>query len=82
MKTNKYSDYIVKQTRNTKINEIFDRLDEDKDESISTHKMNIEALNKDLMNIFKPLFDELEQLDEPLDRQEFVDAVNRLYEVS
>ena len=49
---------------------------------VSTHKMNTGALNRDLICIFKPLFDELAELDEPLDREEFVEAVNRLYEVS
>ena len=44
--------------------------------------MDTDALNKDLNNIFRPLFDELAELDEPLDREEFLDAVNRLYEVS
>lgn len=32
------------------------------------------------MEIFKPLMVELEQLDEPLNREEFVDATTRLYE--
>ena len=32
--------------------------------------------------MLKPLFDELEELGEPLDEEEFVDAANRLYEVS
>ena len=82
VKTNKQSDLIVRQTKMNKINEIFDRLDEDKDEMVSTHKMNADALGRGMLTILKPLLDELAELDEPLDRQEFVDAVSRLYEVS
>ena len=50
------------QSRKTKINEIFDRLDSDCDGLISTAKMNTEPLNEELMELFKPLFIELEQL--------------------
>lgn len=32
-----------------------------------------------MQDIFKPLFVELEQLSEPLDRDEFIDATTRLY---
>lgn len=42
--------------------------------------MNTSALNAALQEVFKPLFEELEQLQEPLDRDEFVDATNRLYD--
>jgi hypothetical protein len=31
--------------------------------------------------VFKPLIEELQDLGEPLDREEFVDATNRLYQV-
>ena len=33
-----------------------------------------------LVNIFKPLFNELDQMDSHLDKNEFVDASTRLYE--
>jgi len=33
-----------------------------------------------MLEIFKPLMIELEQLDEPLNREEFADATVRLYE--
>ena len=50
------------QSRKTKINEIFDKLDSDNDGLISTVKMNSEVLSEDLMDLFKPLFVELEAL--------------------
>jgi len=39
-------------------------------------------LSKEIQNIFKPLFNELRDLNEPLDKEEFVDAGIRLYDVS
>lgn len=42
--------------------------------------MDINALGQQLYDIFKPLLIELEQLQEPLNKEEFVDATNRLYE--
>lgn len=48
------------QSRKTKINEIFDRLDSDNDGLISTAKINLSGLSEELIDIFKPLFVELE----------------------
>ena len=79
-KANQHSEKIVKASRLTKINEIFDKLDDDNDGEISTAKINLQALDADMTEIFKPLMSELEQLDEPLNREEFVDATTRLYE--
>ena len=62
--------------------EIFDSLDSDMDNEISTQKMNTSAMSAALMEVFKPLFEELEELKEPLDREEFYDATVRLYNVS
>jgi hypothetical protein len=41
--------------------------------------MNISSLNSVLQTAFRPLFTELEMLNQPLDREEFVDASMRLY---
>lgn len=41
----------------------------------------VDLLSKELQVVFKPLIDELRDLGEPLDREEFVDASNRLYTV-
>lgn len=42
----------------------------------------MKLLSKEIQNIFKPLFNELKDLNEPLDKDEFVDAGIRLYDVS
>lgn len=79
-KASKFSEQIVMQTRRNKMGEIFDRLDADQDGLISTEKMELSALSEDMHELFKPLLLELEQLQEPLNKEEFVDATNRLYE--
>ena len=60
--------------------EIFDKLDSDQDGFVSTEKMDLKVLSDEMHDLFKPLFIELEQLQEPLNKEEFVDATNRLYE--
>lgn len=60
--------------------EIFEKLDSDQDGLVSTEKMNIKVFSDEMHELFKPLLIELEQLQEPLNKEEFVDATNRLYE--
>ena len=57
-------------------------LDSDKDGEISWSKIDLSCLSTDLVEVFKPLLEELEQIQEPLDRDEFTDATVRLYNVS
>jgi len=47
---------------------------------VSHSNANYEAIPLNIRGIFKPLFDELAALDEPLSKEEFVDAANRLYD--
>mmetsp|Transcript_36588 Transcript_36588/g.56149 ORF Transcript_36588/g.56149 Transcript_36588/m.56149 type:complete len:194 (-) Transcript_36588:92-673(-) len=76
---NKFSEQIVTQSRKAKIGQIFVALDGDNDGLISTGKINLEAISEALKAVFDPLLKELEQLDEPLDREEFEDATMRLF---
>lgn len=57
-------------------------MDSDNDGEISSGAINIRVLDNQLISAFKPLFNELEVLQQPLDREEFVDAAIRLYDVS
>lgn len=59
-KANKLSKQIVQQSRKNKINEIFDMLDSDKDGEISWSKVDLSSISTELMDVFKPLFEELE----------------------
>lgn len=43
--------------------------------------MRQDSLPSQIMKIFAPLFEELEEIEEGIDFGEFIDATNRLYEV-
>ena len=77
---NSKSGKLVKNARITKLGQIFDRLDSDQDGLISSEKIDRSVLSADLQVAFRPLLKELEQLEQPLDKEEFVDAAMRLYE--
>jgi len=48
------------QARKNKLGEIFEKLDDDGDGEISSHKINLNCLNSELLRAFKPLLNELE----------------------
>ena len=77
-KANGKSDKIVAQLRRQKLGEIFERMDGDRDGEISHSKID-DVLSLELRNAFRPLLGELEQLQQPLDKEEFIDAGMRLY---
>ena len=77
-KANDKSDRIIAQLRRQKLGEIFERMDGDRDGEISHSKID-DVLSLELRNAFRPLLGELEQLQQPLDKDEFIDAGMRLY---
>ena len=81
-KVNKQSEVIVKTIKQKAILNIFNILDGDRDGEISTTNIETFNLPPNVLDIFRPLFEELEELNEGLDMEEFIDATNRLYEVS
>ena len=81
-KPNGTSDRMVMAMRKKKLGEIFDEMDDDQDGEISHSLINTKFLSLELKHAFKPLLQELEQLQQPLDREEFIDAGMRLYNVS
>ena len=63
---------------------IFDCLDGDSDNCISIRAVNIEAVPRDITHILMPIIQELEDLEEgqgAIDKNEFVQASLRLYQV-
>lgn len=70
------------QTKITKFTEIFKLLDSDEDNEISKHRIATTELPADIIDYLSPIFNELDQLDEGIDLNEFVDAAMRLYDVS
>jgi Ca2+-binding EF-hand superfamily protein len=71
---------IMEKLRTASFKQIFQWLDSDKDGLISANKINITQLSPELLEILGPLFIELEELQQALDEEEFVDALGRLYE--
>lgn len=47
---------------------------------MSSENIDLSVLSPQLREVFQPLLEELEDLGEPLDRDEFVDASLRLYQ--
>lgn len=62
---------------------IFDLLDGDGDNLISIDAINIETIPKEVSDIFMPIVQELEELEDgqrAIDRAEFIQASLRLYQ--
>ena len=55
-------------------------LDSDWDGIISAEKIDISQLPSEVLEIFTPLFWEMEDLEQTLDLEEFIDASMRLYD--
>lgn len=55
-------------------------LDSDGDGYISAEKIDISQLSPDILEVFTPLFWEMEELEQSLDLEEFIDASMRLYD--
>jgi Ca2+-binding EF-hand superfamily protein len=80
---------IVEKLKFERFKFLFHRLDSDGDGLISAERIDISTVSAELLEIMTPLFCELEELGktntneeqgDTLDLDEFVDALNRLYE--
>ena len=61
---------------------LFRHLDSSRELVIRKETMNLANLPFEIIKLLTPLFEELEEIDEGIDHQEFMEACNRLYEVS
>ena len=77
---NKTSERLLQLKIRAKLNELFDAFDADKNGRISTDEVNLDHVSADILEIFTPLFVELENLGETLDREEFADSAYELYQ--
>ena len=55
-------------------------MDSDHDGEISCEKLNVTVFTPELFETFRPLLEELAELDDSLDLEEFIDAAGRLYD--
>lgn len=56
--------------------------DSDQDGVISAHKVDLHTLAPEILEVFSPLLCEMEEIGTSLDREEFIDAASRLFQVS
>ena len=61
---------------------MFRAMDSDLDNLISANQINLSGLPLKTLVLLKPIFDELENIPEGIDMQEFTRACSRLYKVS
>ena len=78
--TNTQTNKIMERKKEQAFAQIFAWLDSDKDGLISPMKIDISMLDTDLLEVLSPLFIELEEIGQPLDEEEFLGALGRLYE--
>lgn len=76
------SKQIFLQQKREVFKAIFSLLDSDYDNLITADAISITELPLETVKILHPIFDELEQIEEGIDQSEFMEAINRLYEVS
>ena len=73
------SDKLVESMLKSSLVEIFNHLDSDNDNEISSESIGIQSLPSEILEILAPLLCEMEKMNETLDRDEFVDSATRLY---
>lgn len=56
-------------------------LDSDGDNMISKDKIETGEFRFEILKILRPIFDEIEKLEDSINLAEFIDAVTRLYRV-
>lgn len=62
--------------------QLFRELDSDFDNVISAEAINLAGIPIDTIRALKPIFEELDTIEDGINEIEFVDAADRLYDVS
>lgn len=78
--TNPVTNKIINSKKAESFHQIFVWLDSDRDGLISAMKIDISMIDSYLLEVFSPILIELEELGQPLDEEEFTDALTRLYD--
>ena len=76
MQDNSYR--ILKKMKKDRFREIFMQLNPDESGQIVYQKINPDEIKPDVRKIIDPIIEELEALDQPLNFDEFFDAMERL----
>ena len=82
VKVTNNSEDIYNKLKEETFADIFKDLDKDGDDKITIININVENLPQEILNILKPIVEELRDEDESLTCTEFVRAMHHLFEVS
>ncbi len=80
-RSNEKSHQIVENIKRKRFFEIFRMLDSDGDGYISSTKIDIASVGTDVLEAFAPLLCEMEELNQTLSLNEFVEAADKLLRV-
>jgi len=81
-RSNEKSHQIIENIKRKKLCEIFKLLDSDGDGYISSTKIDIASVGTDILEAFAPLLCEMEELNQTLSLQEFIEAAEKLLKVN
>ena len=79
---NKISEMLLEQKINQQLEELFSAFDADQNGYITSEEVNLDLVSAQILEIFTPLFVEMENLNETLTREEFCASAYNLYQVS
>ena len=74
-----YSNIFYEKKKIEKLKEIFYKLDSDNDGYISADKIDIYSIEPFILQKFLPIFSEIEESNEEINEEEFVEAANLLF---
>ena len=80
MTTKKINEKIFKENKQRAFNNLFNDLDSDQDGIISGINININKIPKKIINIIEPLLIELKEENQTLNKDEFILAMDKLFE--
>jgi hypothetical protein len=78
-KSSEISTRIVESRKKIKFNEIFSALDSNNDGEIDSKNIDIKAIQIEILQLITPLLIEMEQFNQSLIREEFFEAMDKLF---
>lgn len=79
VKATSNSHNMVENQKQRAFNTIFSILDHDQDDKISASKIGLDRLPAEVVDVILPILREMDEEGHILERDEFVDALGRLY---
>ena len=80
MNKNKISEMLLEQKIRLQLEQLFQAFDNDNNGFISSDEINLDHVSAQILEIFAPLFVEMENLSEQLTKDDFCDSAYNLYQ--